>query len=171
MKSVVNDARGLERGSAGKPAWIDHGQRNGVDQHPRIGGARCSEKPVAWTFFDHSALAHDHHPLTDRANNRKVMTDEGERQTHFARQLLEEAQHCTGVLESPRPFRPLCLCPGNSVSQQRRFRFEETGSNAMSVMATPSPTAVSLGQNIRPFFRHAGQKHVASRAMMATTRL
>ena len=26
-------------------------------------------------------------------NNRKVMTDEGERQTHFARQLLEEAQH------------------------------------------------------------------------------
>src|SRR3984957_16403482 len=45
------------------------------------------------TFFDHSALAHDHHPLTDRANNRKVMTDEGERQTHFARQLLEEAQH------------------------------------------------------------------------------
>ena len=93
MKSVVNDARGLERGSAGKPAWIDHGQRDGVDQHPRIGGARCSEKPVAWTFFDHSALAHDHHPLTDRANNRKVMTDEGERQTHFARQLLEEAQH------------------------------------------------------------------------------
>ena len=84
--------RGLERGSAGKPAWIDHGQRDGVDQHPRIGGARCSEKPVAWTFFDHSALAHDHHPLTDRANNRKVMTDEGERQTHFARQLLEEAQ-------------------------------------------------------------------------------
>ena len=39
------------------------------------------------------ALAHDHYPLTDRANNRKVMTDEGERQTHFARQLLEEAQH------------------------------------------------------------------------------
>ena len=23
--------RGLERGSAGKPAWIDHGQRDGVD--------------------------------------------------------------------------------------------------------------------------------------------
>ena len=85
--------RGLERGTAGKPAWIDHGQRDGVDQHPRIGGARCSEKPVAWTFFDHSALAHDHQPLADRANNRKVMTDEGERQTHFARQLLEEAQH------------------------------------------------------------------------------
>ena len=84
--------RGLERGSAGKPAWIDHGQRDGVDQHPRVGGARCGEKPVAWTFFDHSALAHDHHPPTDRANNRKVMTDEGERQTHFARQLLEEAQ-------------------------------------------------------------------------------
>src|ERR1700746_1130448 len=76
--------RGLERGTAGKPAWIDHGQRDGVDQHPRISGARCSEKPVAGTFFDHSALAHDHHPLTDRANNRKVMTDEGERQTHFA---------------------------------------------------------------------------------------
>ena len=35
MKSVVNDARGLEGGSAGKPAWIDHGQRDGVDQHPR----------------------------------------------------------------------------------------------------------------------------------------
>jgi hypothetical protein len=65
--------RGLERGSAGKPAWIDHGQRDGVDQHPRVGGARCGEKPVAWTFFDHSALAHDHHPPTDRANNRKVM--------------------------------------------------------------------------------------------------
>ena len=62
MESVVMMRRGLERGSAGKPAWIDHGQQDGVDQHPRIGGARCSEKPVAWTFFDHSALAHDHHP-------------------------------------------------------------------------------------------------------------
>ena len=68
MESVVILRRGLERGSAGKPARIDYGQRDGVDQHPRIGGARRSEKPVAWTFFDHSALAHDHHPLTDRAN-------------------------------------------------------------------------------------------------------
>ena len=42
---------------------------------------------------------------------------------------------CTGVLESPRPFRPLCLCPENSLSPQRRLRFEETGSNAMSVKA------------------------------------
>jgi hypothetical protein len=50
---------------------------------------------------------------------------------------------CTGVLESPRPFRPLCLCPENSVSRQRRLRFEETGSNAMSVRAAPSPTALS----------------------------
>ena len=46
---------------------------------------------------------------------------------------------CTGVLESPKPFRPLCLCPENSVSPQRRFRFEETGSNAMSVRAAPTP--------------------------------
>ena len=50
---------------------------------------------------------------------------------------------CTGVLESPRPFRPLCLCPENSVSPQWRLRFEETGSNAMSVRAAPSPTALS----------------------------
>ena len=27
-----------------------------------------------------------------------------------------------------RPFRPLCLCPQNSVSPQRRLRFEETRS-------------------------------------------
>ena len=47
MENVVMMRRGLERGSAGKPAWIHHGQRDGIDQHPRIGGARRSEKPVA----------------------------------------------------------------------------------------------------------------------------
>ena len=33
---------------------------------------------------------------------------------------------CNGVLASSQPFRPLCLCPQNSVSRQRRLRFEET---------------------------------------------
>ena len=33
---------------------------------------------------------------------------------------------CNGVLEPSQPFRPLCLCPKNSVSRQRRLRFEET---------------------------------------------
>ena len=33
---------------------------------------------------------------------------------------------CNGVFESSQPFRPLCLCPQNSVSCQRRLRFEET---------------------------------------------
>src|SRR5438128_564955 len=33
---------------------------------------------------------------------------------------------CNGVLEPSQPFRPLCLCPKNSVSRQRRLRFDET---------------------------------------------
>src|ERR1700740_2325687 len=33
---------------------------------------------------------------------------------------------CNGVLEPSQPFRPLCLCPKNSVSRQRRLWFEET---------------------------------------------
>ena len=48
-----------------------------------------------------------------------------------------------GGVESPRSFRPLCLRAENSVSPQQRLRFEETGSNAMSMRAAPSPTALS----------------------------
>src|SRR5262249_46771889 len=33
---------------------------------------------------------------------------------------------CNAVLEPSQPFRPLCLCPKNSVSRQRRPGFEET---------------------------------------------
>ena len=33
---------------------------------------------------------------------------------------------CNGVFEPLQPFRSLCLCPQNSVSRQRRLRFEET---------------------------------------------
>src|ERR1700722_13521563 len=35
----------------------------------------------------------------------------------------------TAFSESSQPFRPLCLRPENSVSPQRRLRFEETGSS------------------------------------------
>src|ERR1700738_400415 len=35
----------------------------------------------------------------------------------------------TASSESSQPFRPLCLRPENSVSPQRRLRFEETGSS------------------------------------------
>ena len=49
----------------------------------------------------------------------------------------------SGVVESPRSFRPLCLRAENSVSPRQRLRFEETGSNAMSMRAAPSPTALS----------------------------
>ena len=33
---------------------------------------------------------------------------------------------CNGVFEPSQPIRPLCLCPQNSVSRQRRLRFEES---------------------------------------------
>ena len=58
-------------------------------------------------------------------------------------EVTDEDLESYSVLKSPRPFRPLCLCPENSVSPQRRLRFEETGSNAMSVRAAPSPAALS----------------------------
>jgi hypothetical protein len=52
---------------------------------------------------------------------------------------------CTGVLESPRPFRPLCLCPENSVSPQRRLRCCETAKRLESGTGSSARTAAGFG--------------------------
>src|SRR6516165_4252974 len=51
---------------------------------------------------------------------------------------------CNGVLASSQPFRPLCLCPKNSVSRQWRPGFEETRFECMTIKPKGEQDAARL---------------------------
>src|SRR5262249_6443385 len=61
------------RGAAGQPTGIDRRQRNGIDQHARIGGGRRGEHPLARPLLDDAAIAHHYHALADRADYREIV--------------------------------------------------------------------------------------------------
>src|SRR5580704_1039571 len=86
-------SRRLGRGAAGQPTGIDRGQRNGIDQHTGIGGLWRGKDTLARALLDNAAFTHHHHALANRADDRQVVADKGDRQMHLAAQLLEKPQN------------------------------------------------------------------------------
>ena len=121
--------------SPGKPglqAWTSRSQRCTLFSHARSSWAGSPiENRLCWPI--ERAEKHQHLKRQAERQAHNLLFAGSSPSSHGSRRIPPNGRGClarfclcNGVFEPSQPFRPLCLCPQNSISRQRRLRFEET---------------------------------------------
>jgi hypothetical protein len=106
------------------PVWLEHFIKLGLFERGTEGG-------LSATLLGHRTYRFGHNRLVrvlaspPRSPSRTEIS-RFSRTAPNVRGCLARFCPCNGVFEPSQPLRPLCLCPKNSVSRQRRLRFDET---------------------------------------------